>query len=352
MCFGILVLSLGLAPLGFPQPPGKGQKLPDTVKLEADIPYAGTTNARQSLNLLLPKTPKTDKPLPVIAHIHGGAWLGGSREGGHGRLAKYVAGGEYAGVAIGYRLTGEAIWPAQIHDCKAAIRWIRANAKKYNLDPDKIGVVGESAGGHLVALLGTSGGVEALEGDLGTHKGVSSRVQCVVDQYGPSEILVIQDYPSGLDHGAANSPEGKLLGGRVKDKKDVAIAASPITYVSADDPPFLIIHGNKDMLVPFNQSERLYAALKKVKVECYFVTVDGGGHGGFQNPEVGNLERQFFDKYLRGLPETISEKTIPNVAPKPKQERSREIEQTAAPVSLATPLKMRFVLPPPYTPLK
>jgi acetyl esterase/lipase len=311
---GVLLAFVGLVPLGSAQPIGKGAKLPDTVKLEANIAYAGNDNPRQRVNLLLPTAPKDGKPLPVIAHIHGGAWSGGSREGGHGRLARYVAGGEYAAVAIGYRLSGEAIWPAQIHDCKAAIRWIRANAQKYNLDPDKIGIVGESAGGHLVAMLGTSGGVEALEGDLGSHKGVSSRVRCVVDQYGPSELLAIKDYPSSLNHDAANSPEGRLLGGQVSERKDVAIAASPVTYASADDPPFLIIHGNRDQTVPFNQSERMHAALKKVGVESYFVTVDGGGHGGFRNPEVEKRERQFFDKHLRGVAATISEATIPNAA--------------------------------------
>src|SRR5262245_15898867 len=274
---GAAIVLLGfaaLATLESAQPPGKGNKLPDSVKLEADIPYAGTDNPRQRLNLLLPKTPKDDRPLPVIAYIHGGAWLGGSRAAGHGRLAGYAAGGEYAGISIGYRLTGEAIWPAQIHDCKAAIRWIRANARKYNLDPDRIGVIGDSAGGHLVAMLGTSGGVKELEGDLGPHKDVSSRVQCVVDLFGPSDLPAMKDYPSSLNHDAASSPEGKLVGGRVSDKKAVAAAASPITYVSPDDPPFLIIHGNKDMVVPYNQSERLSAALKKAKVECYFITVD------------------------------------------------------------------------------
>jgi acetyl esterase/lipase len=296
--------------------PGKGAKLPDSVKLEADIPYAGTNNPRQRLNLLLPKAPKDNLPLPVIVYIHGGAWLGGDRAGGHGRLAGYVAGGEYAGVSVGYRLTGEAIWPAQIHDCKAAIRWIRANAKKYNLDPDKIGVIGDSAGGHLVAILGTSGSVKTLEGDLGPFKDVSSRVQCVVDEFGPAEILAMQGGGSKMDHDGPNSPEGKLVGGRVSDKKEVAIAASPVTYVAADNPPFLIIHGNKDPLVPHSQSERLSAALKKAKVECYFITVDGGGHGGFRNPEIQERERQFFDKCLRGAINTISEETIPNAAPK------------------------------------
>lgn len=293
--------------------PSKG-KLPDSVKLEADVAYAGTKNTQQRLNLLLPKTPKDDKPLPVIVYVHGGAWLGGDRAGGHGKLARYVADGEYAGVSVGYRLTNEAIWPAQIHDCKAAIRWIRANARKYNLDPDRIGVVGESAGGHLAAMLGTSGGNKDVEGDLGEHKDQSSRVSCVVDHFGPADLLAMQDGGGKMDHDGPNSPEGKLVGGRVKEKKEVARAASPVTYVAKDNPPFLIIHGNKDPLVPFDQSERLSAALKKAKVDCYFVTVDGGGHGGFRNPEVGKRERQFFEKYLRGVKATISEEKIPDQA--------------------------------------
>jgi acetyl esterase/lipase len=313
---GLAFALLTCAAAGSAAQPGKGFKLPDSIKLQADIPYAGTDNQRQRLDLMLPKAPKEDRPLPVIVYIHGGAWLGGSRTGGHGRLARYVASGEYAGVSVGYRLTGEAIWPAQIHDCKAAIRWIRANATKYNLDPDKIGVIGDSAGGHLVAMLGTSGNVKNLEGDLGPHKDVSSRVQCVVDEFGPAELLTMQGAGSKMDHDGPKSPEGKLVGGRVSDKKEVAIAASPITYVAADNPPFLIIHGNKDPVVPYNQSERLSAALKKAKVECYFITVDGGGHGGFHNPEIQNRERQFFDRCLRGAKTTISEETIPNEAPK------------------------------------
>src|SRR5262249_16290821 len=153
---GAAAVLVGFAVLATPtsaRQPSKGKKLPDTVKLEADVRYAGKKNKRQQLNLLLPRKPKDDKPLPVIVYVHGGAWLAGDRAGGHGKLAGYVADGEYAGVSVGYRLTGEAIWPAQIHDCKAAIRWVRANAKKYNLDPDRIGVVGDSAGGHLVAML-------------------------------------------------------------------------------------------------------------------------------------------------------------------------------------------------------
>lgn len=293
---------------------GRPAKLPDTVNLEADIPYADTDNVRQRLNLLLPKVPRSEGPLPVIVYVHGGAWRAGDRNFGHGRIVGYVSSGEYAGVSVGYRLTREAKWPAQIHDCKAAIRWIRAHAGKYNFDPDRIGVIGDSAGGHLVALLGTGGGVKELEGSLGGHREFSSRVQCVVDEFGPSDLPAMKDYPSRLNHDQADSPEGMLVGGQVSENYEVARAASPITYVSQDDPPFLIIHGNQDMVVPYNQSERLAAALKKANVECSFTTVDGAGHGGFRNPEVRKRVWQFFDNHLRGAKHVISDEIVPNSA--------------------------------------
>ena len=298
------------------QPPG-APHLSEAIKLERDINYAGTSNPKQTLDLLLPKEPKTDKPLPVIVGIHGGAWVGGDRRGELGNIAPLVASGDYAAVTIEYRLSGEAKWPAQIYDCKAAIRWVRANAEKYHFDPDKIGVIGGSAGGHLVALLGTTGGVAALEGDIGPNKRVSSKVEAVVDEFGPSDFLTIGDYPSHLKHNAPDSPESKLLGVPLLEHKDLAKAASPITYVAAGDPPFLIIHGDADQVVPFNQSERLDAALKKAGDESTLIAVTGAGHGGFRNPEVAHRIRQFFDKHLRGKDETISAEPIPQSPAKP-----------------------------------
>ena len=126
-------------------------RLPDSVILTTDIPYAGTDNRRQMLDLMVP-TNVANKPLPVIVFIHGRAWRGGHKTGGLGWIFEYVDSGQYAGISIGYRLSGETTWPSQIHDCKAAIRWIRANAKRYGLDPNRIGVWGNSAGGHLVYL--------------------------------------------------------------------------------------------------------------------------------------------------------------------------------------------------------
>jgi acetyl esterase/lipase len=287
-----------------------GPPSPPDVRTELNVPYAGTDNPRQMLDLYLPNKPASEKPLPVVVWIHGGAWLGGNKSSGREMLLPLVASGNYAGVSVAYRLSNEATWPAQIHDCKAAIRWIRANARKYHLDPQRIGVWGASAGGHLVAMLGTSGGVKELEGTLGKHLDQDSRVTCVVDYFGPTDMLTIGKYPSQMKHDAPDSPEAKLLGGPITKMKEAARSASPTSFVSKDDPPFLIVHGDKDPLVPHNQSERLAEALRKVGVPVTLITVQGGGHGGFRSQELIRRVYRFFDKHLRGQEVEISAETI------------------------------------------
>lgn len=289
----------------------RGAEISDTVSVERDINYASSSNAAQTLDVYSPKKPNGDQ-LPVIVNIHGGAFSMGHKGWGTEDILPLVASGDYVGVSINYRLSGEAIWPAQIHDCKAAIRWVRANAKKYHINPNRIGAIGASAGGHLVAMLGLTTGDKDLEGEVGPHKDVSSQVQCVVDQYGPTDFITLSEDQSSMNHTNADSPEGRLIGGDVKTNPDKAKNASPMTYVSKTAPPFLIIHGDKDPLIPHIQSERFYDALKQLKVEAYFVTVTGGGHGGFRNPEVHQRIRQFLDKHLRGKPERIAEDSIPN----------------------------------------
>lgn len=275
----------------------QGPRLPASVQFHGDIAYADTDNPRQALDLLLPRQRATDAPLPVIAYIHGGAWRAGNKRGGVGRIARFVETGRYACVSIGYRLSQEAIWPAQIHDCKAAIRWLRGNAEKYGLNPDRIAVWGHSAGGHLVAMLGVSHGVADLEGTLGKYTKVSSKVHCVVDCFGPTDFLRMGDFPSTMDHMAPDSPESKLVGGPVKEKKEAVRSASPITHVTRDDAPFLMLHGDQDPLVPYNQSERLQAALEKVGVSSLLVKVVGGKHG-FRSDEVNQRIVRFFRKHL------------------------------------------------------
>ena len=173
--------------------------------------------------------------------------------------------------SINYRFSQHALFPAQIEDCKAAIRWLRANAKKYNLDAGHIGVWGASAGGHLVALLGTTGGVKELEGK-GGNLDQSSRVQCVVDWFGPTDFTKMGGWQDKPD-----SPMARLVGGPVKDKPELAVKANPITYVGKDSAPFLIMHGEEDKLVPMNQSELMDEALRKAGVESTLVRIPKAG---------------------------------------------------------------------------
>jgi len=280
------------------------------VKTVADIPYADNDNPRQKLDLFLPKTPKSDKPLPVVVFIHGGAWRAGNKNGGGRMVGPYVETGNYAGASIAYRLSQEAIWPAQIHDCKAAIRWLKANAKKHNLDPDRIAVWGTSAGGHLVAMLGVSADVKKLEGKIGKNLKFDSRVACVINWFGPTDMLTIGKYPSRLKHDAPDSPEAKLLGGAIHENKAAARNASPVTHVSKGDSPVLTMHGTEDQTVPFNQGERIDEALVKAGVPSIFVKMIGAGHGGFRSPETAPRVRAFIEKYLRDKKVEVSDKPI------------------------------------------
>jgi acetyl esterase/lipase len=258
-----------------------------------DLPYVSGGHERQKLDLYLPKA---KEKLPLIIRIHGGAWLAGSKdmEGPQ----DYVSDG-FVVASINYRLSQHAIFPAQIQDCKAAVRYLRANAQKYNLDPNRFGVWGPSAGGHLAALLGTTGDIN--EFDVGENLSVSSRVQAVVDYFGPTDFLQMEAHrlPNGMHHNMPDSPESKLIGGSIADHPEKVAKANPITYITKDAPPFLIVHGDADPLVPHHQSEILEAALKKAGVPVTFYTVKGGGHGGFNDPNVPRLTREFFEKNLR-----------------------------------------------------
>jgi acetyl esterase/lipase len=276
-------------------------ELREKLNVETDIEYAKAGDVSLKLDVYKPKA-GSDKPRPCIVWIHGGGWQGGNKSSGLGRIGDLVASGDYVGVSVGYRLTAVANWPAQIHDCKAAIRWVRANADKLGIDPNKIGIWGSSAGGHLVSMLGTSGDVKEVEGDLGTG-GVSSRVACVVDYCGPS------DFPAFELTRGSEGPVTKLLGGFPKDKLDIARHASPITYVTKDDPPFLIVHGTADATVPFDQGVRFHEALKKAGVDTTFVRIEGGGHG-IGGAEIDSRVKSFFERHLLGKDVEVSSEPI------------------------------------------
>jgi acetyl esterase/lipase len=250
---------------------------------------------RQKLDLYLPEQGEN---LPLLIWIHGGAFRMGSKEGSSDDPLPfgYLAQG-YALASINYRLSQHAIVPAQIVDCKAAVRWLRAHAARFNLDPTRFVAWGPSAGGNLAAMLGTTGHVTEL--DVGENLAVSSRVQAVVDYYGPTDFLQMdnQRLPDGQIHNAPDSPESELVGGPIQENKEKVAQCNPITYVSSDAPPFLIIHGEKDPLVPYQQSVILVEALQKAGVDVTFYTVKGAGHGGFTDSQVPELTEAFLAKH-------------------------------------------------------
>ncbi|PYJ75570.1 MAG: hypothetical protein DME69_14775 [Verrucomicrobia bacterium] len=212
-----------------------------------DLVYERVNGAVLTLDLYCPE--KVSGSLPVIVWIHTGGWSKGRKE--RCPAVALVQDG-YAVASIDYRLTSTAPFPAQIEDCKAAVRWLRANASTYHLDPDHIGVWGHSAGGHLAALLGTSGGVRELEG-TGDNMSYSSRVQAVCDVAGPSDLVRLYQEASqsrGDKSGKVMYDVAALVGGSAEKNITTATAASPIHYVSKDDPPFLIIHGENDATIP------------------------------------------------------------------------------------------------------
>lgn len=288
----------------------KGGGMPEGIRKIADLDYAGTANPRQMLDLYLPEKPAAEGPLPLVVFIHGGGWKNGDKNGGGGRIARFVASGKYAGASIGYRLSDEAQWPSQIHDCKAAIRWLKAHAAEYGYDPARIAVWGTSAGGHLVAMLGVSQGVDGLEGTIGAHTDRDSSVKCVVDFFGPAEMLTMGDHESNIDHNSSGSPEARLLGGAVQENPDKAKSASPTEHVSKDDAPFLIVHGTRDMSVPYPQSVALEKKLEAAGVPAVLVTVEEGGHGQGFGPAVDAIVDRYLAQQLLGVEDEIVDQTV------------------------------------------
>jgi acetyl esterase/lipase len=292
-------------------------RLGDKVEFRFDQPYAGNTHPKQMADVFLPKKRIDDKPLPVVVFIHGGGWSGGDRKGYAGAAAGLASSGKYAAISVGYRLSAEAKWPAQIHDCKAAIRWVRAHAKEWNLDPDHIGVTGASAGGHLVTLLGLTAENQSLEGNVGECLEQKSNVTCVVNFCGPTDLAapLMQGEAAKKDDPAVAG----LIGGSLKEKADVAKAASPLTYVTAKAVPIMTVHGTRDERVNYNNAEQLDAALKKAGTTSLLVPVVNAGHGIPLSPDLLTRIQQFWDLQLRGVPCEIA--TTPIEAPAPPNKK-------------------------------
>lgn len=293
----------------------KQAKLPEGFVAEYDVRYVSNGDESQSLDIYYPEKPAST-PQPLLVWIHGGGWQGGTKSQPP-YLDQLKRG--YIVASVEYRFSQKALFPAQIQDCQAAIRWLRANAKKYNIDVERIGAGGASAGGHLVALLGTSGGTNAFP-SIGGHADQSDQVQAVCDIFGPTDFWTVVQQ-ADEDKNIKNvfkwndgDPYSKLIGGVLGKDREKCEAVSPVHYVSKDSPPFLILHGDRDALVPYAQSVGLAERLSNVGVSVILQKLPGAGHGGpaFNLPAIRQLMDDFFDKHLKGRNLTI--KALPEEA--------------------------------------
>ena len=269
----------------------QGHKIPADAKTLRDVAYVAGGHERQKLDLYLPAT---GAKRPVLVWIHGGGWEGGNK---NECPALGMVGRGFVVASLNYRLSQHAIFPAQIEDCKSAIRWLRAHAEEYGIDPAHVGVWGASAGGHLGALLGTTGHTKQF--DKGENLDQSSRVQCVIDWFGPADFLRWGN-TSIFTVTDPKSPIYKLFGGPLPENDALARAASPVTYVQKDAAPILMIHGDKDSLVPVQQSEELHEALKQAGVDTTLDILPGSNHGGAEFFAESKLKLMidFVEKYL------------------------------------------------------
>lgn len=282
---------------------------PDSLeRTRLDVRYAPQSNA-QRLDLFLPAT--GDGPFPLIVWIHGGGFSGGTKALAADAVPRRLVARGFAIASLEYRLSGEALFPAAVLDLKAALRHLRANASDYRIAPDRIGAWGSSAGGHLAAFLGVTGGVAEFEDAALGNATQSSRVQAVVDWYGPSELAEMDAdgtaqgcaLYAGIGHDNANSPEGRWLGGKPSSIPEVASRASPVTWVSDDDAPFVIQHGGRDCTVPTGQGRRMRDALLPVlgASRVSWTEFPTDGHGGPSFGSTANLDTlaTFFERWIR-----------------------------------------------------
>ena len=283
--YRIVLIALLMLPFGVVRAAGE-------IQFDQGLEYSRPEGVSLQLNMARPKNAKG--PLPCVLCIHGGGFRAGKREG-YDSLIRTLAGEGYAAVTISYRLAPQHRFPAAVHDTKAAVRWLRANAGKYGIDPRRIGVTGGSAGGHLAQFLGVTGDVEEFEGG-GGNPDVSSRVNCVVNVYGPSDFT--KSYGKSVD---AAEVLPLFLGGNLETALPAHIRSSPLNWVTPNASPTLCIHGTDDKYVAHEQAEWLVERLKKCGVEADLLTLQGAGHG-FKGKDAETADRAmiaFFNRHLK-----------------------------------------------------
>ena len=266
--------------------------LADGITFEKDIEFSKAGGESLQLNLARPKSPSGK--MPAILCIHGGGFRAGKREGWDARC-KLLAEHGYAAATVTYRLAPKHPFPAAVEDVKAAVRWLRANAEKVAIDPDRIGVVGDSAGGHLAQFLGVTGGVAQFEGD-GGNPSFSSRVSCVVNYYGPSDLT--KSYGKSVD---AAEVLPLWLGGDDTKEHHRHVLASPLNWVTPAAAPTLLLQGTEDKYVNHEQAVWMRDRLKAADVEVEFLSLEGAGHGfkGADAEKAWKAALDFFDRHLK-----------------------------------------------------
>ncbi len=287
------LVALGLLLIvSLPAPAQKDPSIPDTVTFEKGIEYTNPDNQHLQLDMARPKT--GTGPFPCVLCIHGGGFRAGNRQSYDGLIVRLAEKG-YVAVTVSYRLAPKYPFPAAIHDTKAAVRWLRANAKTYAIDPERIGVTGGSAGGHLAQFLAVTSDVKGFEG-AGGSPNESSAVKCVVNVYGPSDFT--QSYGKSVD---AAEVLPLFLGGNLEQARALHIKASPLYWVTPNAAPTLCIHGTEDKYVAVEQAEWIVDKLKAANVEAELLKLAGAGHG-FKGKDAETAEKAlvaFFDKHLK-----------------------------------------------------
>lgn len=301
-----------------------------------NVPYVKDGGERQQLDIYLPDNYKTMQPLPVLVIIHGGGWAAGNKDAAGGWAHRYVPHG-FAVVGINYRLKPDFKMPTQIIDCKSAIRWLRANAKEYNLDTKKFGAWGHSAGGHLSALLGTNDATK--EFDIGEHLDQSSTIQVVAAYAAPTNFETWSQKKPGVEKGTFD--------GNQEEQINLMRKMSPALQVNRSTAPMLLVHAEDDALVPLSQSQELYDALQKEGIESRLIKLAAGdgGHGSksFNSDETVGILKQFFEQYLKNQPEqkTTEKSTIPN------QNVTTTLPQPSSQSQISSQKLPKFILGPP-----
>lgn len=286
------------------------------IRLYEDISYTSSDNPRHRLDVYVPERPNYI-PMPVVIYIHGGNWQEGDKSEAAQRMVPLLRQGDYAVVAINYRLTDEAQWPAPLHDVKAAIRWTRAQADRYHFDVQRIALWGREAGGLLALVSGMSNHAPDMAGNLGPYTHIRSDVSAVVNYYGVSDINALLKQSSTIDRASAQAPEALLIGGGIQQHSDIASAASAVHYIRASAPPVLSVHGNLDQQVPVAQSQRLHQRLNDYGIENYLVTLLGEGQGDANEVlsdspwgQADERAQTFLDRILLGHAEQVNVSAI------------------------------------------